>query len=217
MRRRGDVLIYGPSKRHTAVNPTGARFAFGAIEVGQLETVADELGLDPSWPAEDEMRVVRGPRAHALRRVIPALVYPSSPAIRSLPQELFGTVVEELAGTTTSGACRRIDDGELILACLDYAEQVQRVPSVDELCSATFVCRRKLWDAFHERYGMSPGRFFRNWGLSRAHDRLRASDPAAPSVARVATDLGFTHTGRFASRYRSVFGELPSQTLRSSV
>ena len=132
--------------------------------------------------------------------MIPALVDPRSPATGSLPQELFGTVVEELAGTTTSGACRRIDNGELILARLDYAEQVQRVPSVNELCSATFVCSRKLWDAFDERHGVSPGRSFRNWGLSRAHDRLRASDPAATSVARVATDLGFTHTGRFASR-----------------
>ena len=53
----GDVLIYGPSKRHTAVNPTGARFAFGAIDVQQLKVRAVELKLEPSWQREDEMRV----------------------------------------------------------------------------------------------------------------------------------------------------------------
>ena len=210
----GDVILYGPSKRHTALNPTGARFAFASVHVEQLEIVADEMGLDPPWPAEDEMRILRGPRGHGLRRVLPALVDPAVPEARPFEQELLFTVVEASSGAAAPKACRRIDNGALVIACLDYADRVQRVPSIEELCSATFVCRRKLWDAFHERYDMSAGRFFHSWGLARAHDRLSTSDPATTSVATVATDLGFYHTGRFASRYLRAFGEHPSDTLR---
>ena len=103
-----------------------------------------------------------------------------------------------------------------MLACLDYAERAQRVPSIDELCAATFVCRRKLWDVFDERFGMAPARFFRAWGLAQARARLQTADPTTTTVLEVANDLGFHHAGRFASRYRHTFGESPSQALQSS-
>jgi AraC-like DNA-binding protein len=210
----GDVIVYGPSKRHTAVNPTGTRFAFGAIDVESLEIVSDEMGLDPTWPGEDEMMVFRGPHAHVLQRVIPAVVNPTARTTGSLERELLCTVVEALSGAGALGGCRRIDNGSLVIACLEYAERVQRVPSIDELCAMTFVCRRKLWEAFDERYRRSPGRFLRGWGLARAYDCLRAADPATTSVSAVAADLGFGHAGRFASHYEHAFGEQPSQTLR---
>jgi transcriptional regulator GlxA family with amidase domain len=35
-----------------------------------------------------------------------------------------------------------------------------------------------------------------------------------PSVTQVASDQGFMHFGRFSQYYRSLFGELPSDTLR---
>jgi hypothetical protein len=43
---------------------------------------------------------------------------------------------------------------------------------------------------------------------------LRARDPASKSVSDVLVDQGVWEFGRFASRYRLLFGELPSETLR---
>ena len=146
--------------------------------------------------------------------MIPAVVNPTAHTIGPLEQELLCTVVEALSGEAAPGACRRIDNGALVIACLEYAEHTQRVPSIDELCAVTFVCRRKLWEAFDERYCMSPGRFLRSWGLARAYERLRAADPSTTSVSAVAADLGFGHAGRFASHYERAFGEQPSRTLR---
>ena len=38
--------------------------------------------------------------------------------------------------------------------------------------------------------------------------------PGEATVTRIATDHGFYELGRFASRYRAVYGERPSETLR---
>ena len=76
------------------------------------------------------------------------------------------------------------------------------------------VSERGLRNAFHAVRGMSPKRFV-------IHDRLNEvrralSDPHAihATVTDIATEHGFFELGRFAGRYKAVFGETPSQTLR---
>jgi AraC-like DNA-binding protein len=211
----GEVLFYGPDVNHTAVNPVGVSFAFAAMDRSELQRTAEGLGVKVDLPGSGEIRVMAAPRLHALWLLVASLADP----YRVLPNhdlgpELLRTSVEALADEGPSNPCRRLDNGALVMACLDYAEKVDRVPSVDELCAAAFVCRRKLWDAFNERYGTSPARFIRMWGLARARARLVTADPATTTVLQVANDLGFLHAGRFASRYRRTFGELPSQTLQ---
>ncbi|MFY0407402.1 helix-turn-helix domain-containing protein [Solicola sp. PLA-1-18] len=51
--------------------------------------------------------------------------------------------------------------------------------------------------------------------LERAHEELQRADPTrGDTVAAVAARWGFANPGRFAARYRSTFGVLPSHTLR---
>lgn len=81
------------------------------------------------------------------------------------------------------------------------------------LCSVAGVGERALAKIFESRRGMSPMRYATERRLAAAHARLlRAS--AADVVTQIATDLGFTHLGRFSIAYRELFGESPSQTLR---
>ena len=77
------------------------------------------------------------------------------------------------------------------------------------------VSERGLRNAFNAVRGMSPKRFV-------IHDRLNEvrralSDPRATraTVTDIATEHGFFELGRFAGRYKAVFGETPSKTLRS--
>ena len=44
---------------------------------------------------------------------------------------------------------------------------------------------------------------------------LRELGPADTTVSRVAGRHGFTELGRFAGEYRALFGESPSETLRT--
>ncbi|MCU7723871.1 AraC family transcriptional regulator [Actinoplanes sp. KI2] len=72
---------------------------------------------------------------------------------------------------------------------------------------------RALQRGFHDQLGVSPMGYLRQVRLARAHDELRAADPARTVIAAVAHRWGFTHVGRFAGYYRSVYGCAPSETL----
>ncbi|MEU0786104.1 AraC family transcriptional regulator [Streptomyces sp. NPDC006173] len=87
--------------------------------------------------------------------------------------------------------------------------------TVGELAVLAGVSVRRLQEAFQQYVGMTPLAYLTDVRLICAHDELRRSAPGEVSVSEVAHRWSFDHLGRFASRYRARFGELPSQTLRS--
>ena len=50
--------------------------------------------------------------------------------------------------------------------------------------------------------------------MNMARSALRRADPATTSVAEIARKHQFLELGRFAVTYRTIFGEMPSTTLR---
>ena len=87
---------------------------------------------------------------------------------------------------------------------------------VSELAAGTGVSERTLRTAFHEYYGTSPLRYWQVRNAHRVYRALRNAEPDEVSVARVLLEHGETEFGRFAQRYRRLFGELPSDTLRKT-
>jgi AraC-like DNA-binding protein len=99
------------------------------------------------------------------------------------------------------------------VAVLDAAPE--RPLTAETLAREVNVSARLLQAGFREHLGVSPMQYLRNERLRRVHEDLTQTDPARrPTVAEVAYRWGFTHLGRFASDYRSRYGEYPSQTLR---
>jgi AraC family transcriptional regulator, ethanolamine operon transcriptional activator len=62
-------------------------------------------------------------------------------------------------------------------------------------------------------FGVTLYRFRKLERLNKARDALLAARPH-DTVTRVAMDWGFSEMSRFASDYRAVFDEVPSDTLR---
>lgn len=87
-----------------------------------------------------------------------------------------------------------------------------------ELCLAMGVSRREIEYAFRENFASSPREFLERIRLNAIRRELnRAGSGGHGQVTRIALDHGIAHLGRFPALYRSLFGELPRETLARSV
>lgn len=85
--------------------------------------------------------------------------------------------------------------------------------SMHDLTNAVGVPERTLRAGFERYLGLSPRRYMQLRTMHGARSRLAIGTSEETTVARVAMDLGIWDLGRFAMRYRALFGELPSATL----
>jgi AraC family ethanolamine operon transcriptional activator len=86
---------------------------------------------------------------------------------------------------------------------------------ISDLCGVTGASERTLHYSFRDMIGVRPIEYLRMRRLTAVRMDLRAADPSATTVGEIAFRWGFWHLSRFASAYQRLFGELPSQTLRS--
>jgi AraC-like DNA-binding protein len=86
--------------------------------------------------------------------------------------------------------------------------------SIAQLCRVAGVSERSLRNAFYDVRGMSPKRCAVRARLAKVRRALSDATFVRGTVTTVATDYGFFELGRFASTYKAVFGESPSETLR---
>jgi AraC-like DNA-binding protein len=95
-------------------------------------------------------------------------------------------------------------------------DEPERAFSVTELAALGGMSVRSLQEGFRRHVGCAPMNHLQQVRLTRANQALRQADPARTTVAAIAHRWGFAHLGRFASAYRTRFGEPPSETLRSA-
>jgi AraC family ethanolamine operon transcriptional activator len=83
---------------------------------------------------------------------------------------------------------------------------------VSRLASDVGVSRRALEYAFHEAIGLGPAHYIQRRRLNAVRQALSGEGPV--TIGDVTARFGIWHLSRFASQYRDLFGELPSETLR---
>ena len=87
-------------------------------------------------------------------------------------------------------------------------------PSVEELCLRLRTSRRSLQNSFRQVADATPVHYLRCVRLNAVRRRLMSTPAVNLNVAQAAADRGFNHLSHFAERYKALFGELPSQTMR---
>ena len=95
------------------------------------------------------------------------------------------------------------------------AERNNQPVLVTDLAVAAGVSERTLRKAFQDYFGLGPVRYMQLIRLHQVYRALSAADAEGVSVSEVIARHGEWDFGRFASRYRRLFGELPSETLRT--
>jgi AraC-like DNA-binding protein len=95
-------------------------------------------------------------------------------------------------------------------------DEPERAFTVADLAAVAGMSVRSLQEGFRRHVGCAPMTYLQQERLVRSHESLRRADPSRVTVAAVAHRWGFAHLGRFASAYRTRFGESPSETLRAT-
>jgi transcriptional regulator GlxA family with amidase domain len=148
--------------------------------------------------------------------------FESSPAATQAAEELIRVAADVIAGTSgqrshRGGGRPTIDRDVMVQRTMMYLEQnVARVVGVGDLAGAANVSERTLRNAFAEYFGVSPSRYLQLRQLHQARHALVAADPEETTVSSVLIEHGVWSFGRFAAKYRKLFAELPSQTLRTT-
>lgn len=222
--RPGTVVAYGSGAEHTGVSLPGLRFEFATVTADRLGECADRIGSPLELPNRGEVRdLTSAPIAPEIFSSMPELAAAAARGRASLPRAedaVLVAVVRALTETDHAMPAHRrrgIDSRHVVHQCMDYVDATGRIPSISELCLAAHVSERKLRQAFIDEFDVPPTRFFREWALTMARQRLRTAGDDGRTVSEIAFDLGFAHLGRFAIFYRELYDETPSTTLRTSL
>ena len=87
--------------------------------------------------------------------------------------------------------------------------------SIKSLAEEYDVTEQTLQNSFKSLFGFTPKNFFRLLKLNLVHQELQKSTPDQNTVLKIAFKWGFTHMGHFSKYYTELFGQNPSQTLKT--
>lgn len=140
----------------------------------------------------------------------------------SIDSAVFSNAVESVLDFMSETLARRqAIDATLRVDCYPriarkarelMVEKLGEPLSISDICRTIGCSRRALQYAFESVYDVKPLTYLRLLRLERAH-KLLLSQPDA-TVQDSAEAFGFHHLPRFAQHYLTMFGELPSSTLR---
>lgn len=133
--------------------------------------------------------------------------------INALDAALVPWRPSDFADATDMSEPARLDIVRKVRPLLEDTDFVART-TVDDLAIEAGVSKRSLFHAFRTEYGMGPDKFRYILRLNGLRSTLYRSKHDEVSVTQVACDYGFAELGRMAGRYRDLFGELPSETLK---
>jgi AraC family ethanolamine operon transcriptional activator len=191
----------------------------------------DERGLQRRFPRSldaealalnlPRFSIARDPvRAAQIRGVVRRLFSRPSVAQRMAS----GALIPLLASTLGDNGAHSVERTKTlnrrfaaVRACETYMrDHVDATVTLLDLSTVCGMRARSLINAFEAVTGFSPMDYLKRLRLNGVRRALGRSAKAQTRVIDVATAWGFWHMGHFASDYRAMFGETPSQTLLDS-
>lgn len=187
------------------------------VEHRDLEVELAGHSLVPCPPAAARAFTALLSTMFASLRATPEML--NHPQLRkALQQAIFNALLDIIPPAPGSAApCAPPARQLLVKRARDYMEaHIDQPITIAELCIALGVSRRTLQYSFQEVLNLNPIKYLRTLRLNGVRRTLRhSSDTEGSLIADVAARWGFWHLSHFAAEYKALFGELPSETLRS--
>lgn len=140
----------------------------------------------------------------------------ASNLVRSPMGLLVATKLLEIAPHNIQATRQTGPEAALFERIDDYIDANAKGPiSAEDLASLCCVSARTLYDKFQSVKGVAPQAYIRQRKLFKIHGCMQGVHSSTRNVTEIALEYGFSHLGRFSSDYKQLFGESPSETLRS--
>ena len=221
----GNVLFHGVAERmHQRTNDASV-WGLISLPLELLATYSKALtgqSIAPPAkgrvirPAHDTAKVLHGLCSKAWRLAETRRDLIAKPeVVRALEQEFLQVLIGCLTAGDVDDSKRRQRHTDIMVR-FEKALASQRASNFDlpELCDEIGVPERTLRLCCTEVLGMGPARYYQLRRLNMVRSALQRANPDTSSVAAIARDHHFLEPGRFAVAYRTLFGEMPSSTLR---
>lgn len=193
------------------------------VDQSRLLQLADDAGLHRDVlkalrPGRSTMPLVAKPAAvNGFTNQARELLNASAAGELNLDREMleefvYGEILRLVDVKTVPHTCP--SGAILVRRATEIAEAFPGPIPIARLCRLLHVSPTTLENAFKKITGLTPHTFFLRRRLNRARRALLNANQLQGRVTDIALELGFTELGRFAVRYRQMFGESPSETLR---
>lgn len=134
-----------------------------------------------------------------------------------LLEDFIPFLIESIPPTTSAGdlALRSPRRFALVKQAEEYMRAHLEAPiTLMSLCKALHSSERPLNYGFQEVFGVSPMAYLKTLRLQAVRAQLQGADPATTAITEIANRFGFQSLGHFSRDYKTMFGELPSETLK---
>jgi AraC family ethanolamine operon transcriptional activator len=130
--------------------------------------------------------------------------------------DAFGAALENIYSRSRFLPLRPGNRYQLVKRAVEYIDAYYGgTIHIGAICPELGTTQKTLERAFLNHYGVTPKRYLDFVRLAKARRLLLQAHQAPRPIADIASECGINHLGRFASLYRTTYGELPSQTTGS--
>jgi len=137
---------------------------------------------------------------------------------KGLKEAVLSSVISVIGNATHENSAPRTSAGrqQIVSRAIDYMRtRIDEPISISDLCAVLGVSRRTLQYCFEEALQVNPVSYLKALRLNGVRKEIKRGNAAEVAIQDVAARWGFWHLSRFAQEYRQMFGELPSETLRT--
>ena len=222
-----DFVVLPPGSDFTFASCGIHRWMSISIPVGRFETFAIKTGRNHLAWVEKEKRVISPPEQ--LLKCLTAAAASTAVLIREKQTStlhgfsiarLLNALITAIAGLDNE-MCPPTEKSRLssdtVAKALKYARgQKWEGLQVADLALAADVTSRTLLRTFRQQLGVGPASYLKLRQLNMVRRALRGKCEPSSNVTNIMSEHGVSEFGRFASEYKALFGERPSETVARS-